>query len=200
MPSPREPCRVLVVDDCPDTRDSFAALLRMWGHDVRTAGDGPTALTIASEYRPQVVLLDIGLPGLDGWEVGRRLRGLVRTVLIGVSGFGQSADRERARREGWDYYFVKPVEPEQLQRLLDTVAAACRPMPAAERRTRPGAHHGLIELATILQGEWLARRAEELRLRGDAQCARSASLALRLKAAMLLVEHWLRTHAPKPRD
>jgi CheY-like chemotaxis protein len=180
---PPAPCRILVVDDCRDTRDSFALLLRLWGHDVRTAADGPSALVLAGEYQPQVVLLDIGLPGLNGWEVARRLRGLIRTVLVGVSGFGQTADQERARRDGWDHFFLKPVEPEDLRRTLETVAAASRPMPAAERRDRAALRYGLSELARSLRIRQLARRAAELWEKGKALRAKSAELLLRSQAA-----------------
>ena len=136
------------MDDDRDTRDSFALLLSLWGHDVRTAADGASALATAADFQPDVILLDIALPGLDGWEVARRLRGLTRAALIGVTGFGRDVDRERARRDGWDHFLLKPVEPAKLQRLLEIMAAACLPMPEAEQQVRAGesrAGYGLSE-------------------------------------------------------
>jgi CheY-like chemotaxis protein len=195
-------CRVLVVDDDRDTRDSFALLLRLWGHDVRTAADGPMALTAAADFQPQAILLDIGLPRLDGWEVARRLRGLTRATLIGVSGFGRDVDRERARRDGWDHFLLKPVEPAELERLLEVTAAECRPMPAAECRVKPGearAGYGLSELATSLRSGQLARRAAELRAKVRVLRAKSESLLLRFEATMSLVGRWLSANPPKRR-
>ncbi len=121
------PLRVLVVDDCPDTTGSCAALLKIWQYDVRVAANGPAALAIAQDYRPHVVLLDIGLPGMDGFEVARRFRELpdlgwdMRVICI--SGYGQEADRRRAREVGCDCFFVKPIDPEHLQKLLDAQQA-----------------------------------------------------------------------------
>jgi CheY-like chemotaxis protein len=128
--------RVLVVDDCPDTTGSFAELLKLWGHDVRVAADGPTALESARRYGPHVVLLDIGLPGaMDGFEVARRLRHLPdvrwRTIVICISGYGRDEDHRHSRLAGCDYHFVKPPDPEELQRLLDAAKAELR-----ERRLR----------------------------------------------------------------
>jgi CheY-like chemotaxis protein len=113
--------RVLVVDDNVDAADSIAWLLQLGGHEVRVAYDGPTALLIAQAFRPQVVLLDIGMPGMDGYEVCRRLRqqpGTERAVLIALTGWGQDEDRRRSGEAGFDHHFVKPVEPSALQKLL----------------------------------------------------------------------------------
>jgi PAS domain S-box-containing protein len=111
---------VLVVEDNQDAADSLAILLQFWGHEVRTAHDGLSGLKAARSYRPQVVFLDIGLPGLDGYEVARQLRqeygGKVR--LVAMTGYGQDDDRRRAREAGFDAHFVKPVDPALLQRLL----------------------------------------------------------------------------------
>jgi two-component system CheB/CheR fusion protein len=97
--------RVLVVDDIPDVAESLAALLTAFGHDVRTAHDGARALEEARAFRPEIVLLDIGLPGMDGYEVARRLRGepgLERIVLAAVSGYGQEEDRRRSTEAGFE--------------------------------------------------------------------------------------------------
>jgi CheY-like chemotaxis protein len=108
----------------------MALLLQIWGHEVRTAFDGPAALALATEYQPDVVLLDIGLPGMNGYEVAQRLRqlpGLDRAVLAAVTGYGQESDRQRTRNAGFDRHLVKPVDPAALQDLL----AAVKPMPQA---------------------------------------------------------------------
>jgi signal transduction histidine kinase len=115
--------RLMVVDDQVDGAQTLALLLRMMGHEVRVAHNGPEALEAAVAFRPEIVLLDIGLPGgMDGYEVARRLRahpGLERTVLVALTGHGGAADRGRAREAGFSDYFVKPVDVEALGRFLD---------------------------------------------------------------------------------
>jgi PAS domain S-box-containing protein len=113
--------RVLVVDDNADSAGTMAVLLRLWGHEARSAEDGEAALAIAKEFRPEAVLLDIGLPQIDGYEVARRLRALPElegVLLIAMTGYGQEQDRRRARRAGFDHHLVKPADPEELRRLL----------------------------------------------------------------------------------
>ena len=113
--------RVLVVDDNRDSAETMAVLLRLWGHEARSAEHGAAALEVAQEFRPEAVLLDIGLPQMDGYEVARRLRalpGLDGVLLIAMTGYGQDQDRRRARRAGFDHHLVKPVDPEALRRLL----------------------------------------------------------------------------------
>jgi CheY-like chemotaxis protein len=113
--------RVLVVDDNLDSLESMEILLQIWGHEVRTAYDGPAALAVAADYWPDAVLLDIGLPGMSGYEVAQRLRELptcARAVLVAVTGYGQESDRERTRQAGFDRHLVKPVEPNHLQEIL----------------------------------------------------------------------------------
>jgi two-component system CheB/CheR fusion protein len=120
------PVRVLVVEDNVDAAESLATLLRVWGHDVQVVHDGLEALDVASESRPEVVLLDIGLPGLDGYQVARRLRedvGLHTSLLVAMTGYGQPEDRRRSREAGIHHHFVKPVEPLVLRNLLADVAA-----------------------------------------------------------------------------
>lgn len=113
--------RVLVVDDNRDLAESLAMVLRLWGHDVKVEYDGPGALTAARDYRPDVVFLDIGLPGLDGYEVARRLRGPLGfrdARVVAITGYGREEDRKRAREAGFDMHLTKPVDPEDLQKLL----------------------------------------------------------------------------------
>jgi CheY-like chemotaxis protein len=113
--------RLLIVDDNEDVVRSLAMMLRLQGHEVRVAQDGPTALDIARSDPPQLVLLDLGMPGMDGYEVARKLRdlpGLEGVVLAALTGWAQEADRERTREAGFDAHLVKPVDHNQLQQLL----------------------------------------------------------------------------------
>lgn len=114
--------RVLVVDDNGDTTETLKMLLEMSGHNVRTAADGHAALEAASEFKPELVLLDIGLPGMNGCEVARCIRAEdwgKQAVLAAVTGWGNAADRKRTREAGFDYHLVKPLTSEQLKQLLD---------------------------------------------------------------------------------
>src|SRR5262249_60092589 len=109
---------------------SLTMVLRLWGHEVRLARDGPTALQIAREERPDVVLLDIGMPGMDGYEVARRLReqpALKKPFLIAVTGYGRQEDQRRSRKAGVNLHLVKPVDTEGLRRLLATLPEDDRP-------------------------------------------------------------------------
>ncbi|MGH8566811.1 MAG: response regulator [Gammaproteobacteria bacterium] len=112
--------RVLVVDDNTDSAESMAMLLGLQGHETRTALDGPAALEVAQVFRPELILLDIGLPGMDGYEVARRLRTEphMETVLIAMTGYGHEQDRREAQAAGFNYYLVKPVDPAALLRVL----------------------------------------------------------------------------------
>jgi len=115
------PHRVLVVDDNHDSADSLGLLLQLTGHEVRTAYDGPTALEAARSYRPEVAVVDLGLPRMDGCELARRLRqqpGWDAVLLVALTGYGTDEDRRRTREAGFDNHLVKPVEFEALQRLL----------------------------------------------------------------------------------
>lgn len=126
-PPPAHPLRLLVVDDSDDTAEMMSALLTMAGHDVRIAHSGPAALEAAAAHRPEAIVLDIGLPGLDGYQVAQRLRQDPATkdvVLIAASGYGQEADRRRAKEAGFDHHLVKPVDPQRLQEILAEVAGS----------------------------------------------------------------------------
>jgi CheY-like chemotaxis protein len=118
---PRPTARILVVDDNVDTARGMARLLALLGHDVKTAHDGPKAIEVARAQRPEVVLLDIGLPGMDGYAVAAKLRqdGCCRdAVFIAISGYGQDEDRRRSREAGFDHHLVKPVDHNALLTLL----------------------------------------------------------------------------------
>jgi PAS domain S-box-containing protein len=113
-------CRILVVDDNRDAAGSLAMLLRIMGNEVHTAHDGLEAIAAAGVFRPDVVLLDIGLPKLNGHEAGRRIREQQgkAVVLIALTGWGQEEDRRRSKEAGFDYHMTKPVELDDLQKLL----------------------------------------------------------------------------------
>jgi PAS domain S-box-containing protein len=118
-------CRVLVVDDNVDAAQSLAKLLEMTGHETLLAYDGTSALQAAIDYRPEVVLLDIGLPGLDGYEVAERIRqqdGLKGVVLVALTGYGQDSDRQRSQEAGFDHHLVKPCDFDEIEKILDGVA------------------------------------------------------------------------------
>jgi two-component system CheB/CheR fusion protein len=117
-PTPR---RVLVVDDNEDAAESLAILLRIEGHEVRTAHDGLAALDVARAFQPEVILLDIGLPRVSGYEVARRFRaeeGVTKALLIAVSGYGQAEDRRQSREAGFDAHLTKPADPAVLYALV----------------------------------------------------------------------------------
>ena len=119
--------RVLVVDDNRDAVESLSMLLRLLGADVRTAYDGPNALSLLEQFVPDVILLDLGMPGMDGLEVARRIRkqpALDEVKLIALSGWGQDADRVRSRAAGFDHHLVKPADLGSLQRMLGPAGTA----------------------------------------------------------------------------
>ncbi len=116
-----QPRRILIVDDNTDAARSLASLHRRRGHETRTAFTGPDAVAVAAEFLPEVVLLDIGLPGMDGFEVARRIRAmpaLADALLIAMSGYGREEDRTEARLAGFDEYMVKPVDLDALRERL----------------------------------------------------------------------------------
>jgi signal transduction histidine kinase/ActR/RegA family two-component response regulator len=127
---PVPPRRVLVVDDNVDAADSLAKVLALMGHDVRTAHDGPAALEEARDSAPDVVLLDIGLPRMDGYEVARRLREQVapeHVLLVAMTGYGQDGDRRNSHEAGFDAHLVKPVDLAALEKLLASDGSPARP-------------------------------------------------------------------------
>jgi len=122
-------CRVLVVDDNVDSAQSMGLLLGLEGYEVACAYDGAEALVRAEQFRPHVVLLDLGLPRYSGYEVARRLRGESGApadpalLLVAVSGYGQERDREAARAAGFDLHLTKPADPDEVLRVLAQRAA-----------------------------------------------------------------------------
>ncbi|MCK6529942.1 ATP-binding protein [Myxococcota bacterium] len=129
-------CRVLLVEDQPDAREALRDLLQIQGYDVEVAADGEEAVERAAVRRSDVALVDIGLPGVDGYEVARRLRGMHREApitLVALSGFGGGDVRRRAREAGFDAHLVKPVDPGELDRLLRRAAT----FPSLRERSQP---------------------------------------------------------------
>jgi signal transduction histidine kinase/ActR/RegA family two-component response regulator len=123
-PAPSVHRRLLIVDDLEDTADSLAALLRLQGHEVWTAHDGAEAFDAADLARPEIVLLDLGMPKLDGYETCRRIRKQAwgkHLTIVAMTGWGQADDRRRTEEAGFDLHLVKPVDPARLLKLLDCV-------------------------------------------------------------------------------
>jgi PAS domain S-box-containing protein len=126
----REGGHVLIVDNSKEAADSIAVLLRTWGYEVRVAYDPFAALEEARARPPAVVLLDIGMPGMDGYEVARRLRGQTKlrgAVLVAVTGYSEEQDRQKAQAAGFDYHMVKPVDPNDLRALMELAATSAKP-------------------------------------------------------------------------
>jgi two-component system CheB/CheR fusion protein len=131
--SPPRSYRILVVDDNPDAAEIMAMLLSASGHQVYCAADGPSALEAAREHAPEVVLLDIGLPGMNGYELATRLRELAlphRPHLVAITGYDEEEDRARSRAAGIDQHIVKPVEHKVLTRVLRAVEESAPPRAA----------------------------------------------------------------------
>ena len=121
-PEPFGPLRILVVDDNRDATENMALLLEARGHTVRVAHDGEEALILGEQFRPEVALVDIGMPKMDGHEVAERMRqspwGRV-VYLIALTGWGQESDRRRSEAAGFDAHLVKPVSPDKLVSILN---------------------------------------------------------------------------------
>lgn len=129
LPQPRPGRRIVVADDNRDAADSLAKLLTMMGNEVQTAYDGVDAVDLASQFRPDVVMLDIGMPRMNGLEACRRIRevpGLENAVMIAVTGWGQDEDRLRSKEAGFDLHLTKPIDPAALDSLLATLPAPIR--------------------------------------------------------------------------
>ena len=116
--------KVLIVEDNEDSAQMMSFMLELGGHEVRTAHDGSEALEAARAFGPQAVLCDIGLPGMNGYEVAARLReqpAFQQTPLIALTGYGEEDARRRSKEAGFDYHLVKPVEPDALAALLGSL-------------------------------------------------------------------------------
>ena len=125
-PRPVSSSRILLVDDYPDSAETMALVLKLWGYQPLVALDGLTGLEIALSQRPDVIFLDIWLPGMDGHEVARRIRaepGMEKTPLLALSGWGRACDKQASLSAGFDRHLVKPFDPEKLRRLLAELVA-----------------------------------------------------------------------------
>jgi len=118
------PLRILVADDNRDAADSLQRVLALYGHEVRVVYDGASAVSVGNEFRPRVAILDIAMPGTNGYDVARALRTHQgeRVTLVALTGWGQDADRRRAADAGFDHHLIKPVDPQMLNSLLADVA------------------------------------------------------------------------------
>ncbi len=148
---PAFPLRVLVVDDYDDARDSMCMMLRIWGCQAEPAADGPQALAAAAAFRPNVVLMELAMPGMDGYETAWRLRELPEPpLLVAVTGYGRDEDRRRTRLAGFAAHVVKPAEPEELRALLGR-AARLFPLAMAAAKASEGtmAVHRRIQAMVI---------------------------------------------------
>ena len=117
---------MLVVDDNVDGAESLAKVLQICGHETRTAHSGPEALDAARPFKPDVVLLDIGLPGMNGYEVAKRLRGepsLTGAVLVALTGWGSEDNKRQSREAGFDFHLTKPVEVTAIESILARASA-----------------------------------------------------------------------------
>ena len=119
--------RILVVDDYPLAAETLMKMLQLEGHDVRIAKDGPSAIEEIRCRQPEIVVLDIGLPGMDGYKVARTIRstpGLEELILIALSGYAQEDDRRQSREAGFNYHLTKPVDVVALHQLIASAAKA----------------------------------------------------------------------------
>ena len=120
-PAQAPPMRILVADDNRDAADSLQRVLALFGHEVRVAYDGASAVRISGEFRPRVAILDLGMPGTDGYAVARSLRRQNDLTLVALTGWGQETDRRRTAEAGFDHHLIKPVDPQMLNALLADV-------------------------------------------------------------------------------
>jgi CheY-like chemotaxis protein len=135
-PAAHAALRVLVVDDNTDAREMLAEALQLQGHETHTAADAEAALAVATRVQPQLALVDIGLPGVDGHELGRRLHalpGLGALRLVALTGYGQASDRERSRDAGFEAHLVKPVDLAEIARLIQKLFSSEAPQGCSAR-------------------------------------------------------------------
>ena len=118
--------RILLIDDNEDANDSMAALLELLEYNVRTAVDGPSALQVTAEFEPQLILSDIGLPGMDGYELAPALRKVIgarKAIIVAATGYGHASDRARSQAAGFDHHLVKPLDADVLLAFVAKQAA-----------------------------------------------------------------------------
>ena len=115
-----KPCRVLIAEDIPDAAEMLRLFVEQLGHEVRVAADGVQAADIAREFRPQIALLDLGMPRMDGYEAARQIRAALGSgaMLVALTGWGQEEDQQRARAAGFDHHLTKPADPDVVEHLI----------------------------------------------------------------------------------
>ena len=121
--------RILLVEDNPDAAESLRVLLELAGHEVRVASDGLRALKVVDEFEPELAFVDVGLPGIDGYELATRLRAhpsCRSTLLVALTGYGRDKDKKRANEAGFDHHLTKPVDFDAIDRLLANASAPAR--------------------------------------------------------------------------
>ena len=125
------PCRVLIAEDIPDAAEMMQLMVECWGHTVRVAADGVQAVEIARAFLPQIALLDIGMPRMDGYEAARHIRAALgsRVTLVALTGWGQEDDQRRARDAGFDHHITKPADPNALEALITAAGSPAQPYP-----------------------------------------------------------------------
>jgi DNA-binding response OmpR family regulator len=122
IPSRREPCRVLIIDDHTDTARTYELMCRTWGHEARTARTAEEAMGLFSAFSPDIALVDVNLPGMSGHDFARSIRtnpSRARTALVAVTGLTSDADRREAYRAGFNEYVTKPVDSDKLRNILN---------------------------------------------------------------------------------
>jgi CheY-like chemotaxis protein len=125
-----QPCRILVVDDNHDAADSQVVLLKLGGHDAHVAYDADQALLVAARLDPEVALIDLALPRIDGYQLGEELqKRFPKCKIVAISGYGDAQRRDQSRKLGFRYHLLKPVDPQQL---FTIVAKECEEVPTCE--------------------------------------------------------------------
>lgn len=159
------PLRVLIVDDNQDHADSLAALVELWGHTPAVVYDGAAGLRAAREWRPDCLILDIGMPGLDGYALAREVRrepGLERAKLVAVSAYSHADHRRRADEAGFDYRLVKPAEPRELEGILAMIETIHKLAARTEELAQKNATAAEQTAAAAQKAEAVAGEAKEL--------------------------------------
>ncbi|MFT5535242.1 MAG: CheY-like chemotaxis protein [Burkholderiaceae bacterium] len=124
---PRQSFRILLIDDNEDANESMAALLELMDYDVRTATNSATALALTAQFEPQLILSDIGLPDMNGYQLApalRQITGQRKVILVAATGYGNANDKQRSQAAGFDHHLVKPLDADMLLAFVATQAAA----------------------------------------------------------------------------
>jgi signal transduction histidine kinase len=151
---PEATCRVLIVDDNADSADSLAMILELLGHPAKSVTDPHEAVDVACDFKPDVVFLDIGMPGMSGYEVARALRAaqaLPSVKLVALTGWGQPEDRRRSAEAGFDYHLVKPAELSQIESICNAAAGRAASVPESVGAIVPAQDAGNVEPSVVFQ-------------------------------------------------